>query len=114
MYDISKPYFHHFAEIKGNKIPKHSTTHFHTLKELYDSITDAFQLFPSDQSLIHILLKTVLKDGFLSELENLSKGVENIKKIDKDEYTGSPGEVCVFDVKVRYKKNQLHVIQEVM
>lgn len=98
--------------MKRTKIPKHSTTHFQTLKELFDSITDAFELC-SDKSLTHILLKAVHQDEFLSELENLSKGVENIKKINKDEYTGSPGEICVFDVKVRYKKNQLHVVQEV-
>lgn len=98
--------------MKRTKIPKHSTTHFHTLKELFDSITDAFQLC-SDQSLTHILLKAIHQDEFLNELENLSKGVENIKKINKDEYTGSPGEICVFDVKVRYKKNQLHVVHEV-
>lgn len=98
--------------MKRTKIPRHNTTHVHTLKGLFDSVTDAFQLC-YDLSLTHILLNIVNQDEFLSELENLAKGVENVKKINKDEYTGRPGEVCVFDVKVRYKKNQLHVVQEV-
>lgn len=98
--------------MKRTKTPRHKTTHFYTLKELFDCITDAFQLC-SDQSLTHILLNAVHQDEFLSELENLAKGVENIKKTNKNEYTGRPGEICVFDVKVQYKQNQLHVVREV-
>lgn len=112
IFDQSYFYHYYFVEMKSTKPSMQKTSHFFTLKEIFDFITDALKLC-SDQSLTHILLNVIHHDEFLSEFENLAKGVENIKKIYKDEYTGRPGEIYVFDVKVRYKNNQLHVVQEV-
>lgn len=50
-------------------------------------------------------MNVIYYDEFLSEFENFVKGVENIKKIYKDEYIGCFGEIYVFDVKVWYKNN---------